>query len=239
MGLRNIEDKILREAQMKEHGTKVALKELETILQDVHRLSKVLKQLEQKHGEELKKNPKAAQKWREVREELGLPEYVGVFKKKSRPGIFERLGGDQSFREQLAVQILDVGRKSKEETGGIMSIAEVVLRLNNQYEGFVVSISDCADAIRLLVKNNIVSGVRNLSSGLKIIEFFDSTLSEDHNSLLEVASNHRGELAVEEIVKELGWTIERTSRGLDQLVQRKIAHKKETLDGVIFFFPGL
>ena len=75
-----------------------------------------------------------------------------------------------------------------------------------------------ADAIRLLVKNNIVSGVRNLSSGLKIIEFFDSTLSEDHNSLLEVASNHRGELAVEEIVKELGWTIERTSRGLDQLV---------------------
>ena len=62
----------------------------------------------------------AAQKLMEIRNELGLPTELGAFEPKNKPGLIDKLTGG-GFYEQLAMHILDLGRKALSETGGVIS----------------------------------------------------------------------------------------------------------------------
>ena len=89
MGLRRIEDKLDKEAALREQGADYAMKELEDMIDNLKDLHNQLKQIEKKYGDKLK-NPVISAKLMNIREELGLPTAIGEFKPKSKPGLVDK-----------------------------------------------------------------------------------------------------------------------------------------------------
>ncbi len=238
MGLRRIEEKITQEAALKVKGSQLALKNLEEMSNQVQKLHKELQRLETRYKSDIKKNPDLAQKVMKLREELGLPLAIGIFDVGDKPSIKDRLQGKDEYTNYLALRILEVGKLSRSRSGGILSVSDLILKLNDENKGIVVSISDVNDALKLLVSNGLIHQVRKLV-GMKIIEFLDPQLSQDNQTILEIAAQTNGQITMTELVQKTSWSIERIERGLNSLISKKIVVKSNTLDGVVLSFPGI
>ena len=238
MGLRRIEEKITQEAALKVKGSQLALKNLEEMSNQVQKLHKELQRLETRYKSDIKKNPDLAQKVMKLREELGLPLAIGIFDVGDKPSIKDRLQGKDEYTNYLALRILEVGKLSRSRSGAILSVSDLILKLNDENKGIVVSISDVNDALKLLVSNGLIHQVRKLV-GMKIIEFLDPQLSQDNQTILEIAAQTNGQITLTELVQKTSWSLERIERGLNSLISKKIVVKSNTLDGVVLSFPGI
>ncbi len=238
MGLRNIEEKLKREQSIRDKGADLALKELESMIDSIKNLNEQLKIIEKKYGNELRSNPALIEKFTAIRSELGLPTELGIFEKKEKPGLIDKLtsGG---FYDQLAIQILDIGKKSIKETGGVMSFSELIKRVQELYKGHIISINDIQKSLQILEKNNLLAKIEILDSGFKIIHFITQEISPDMNELLKLANKHNGKLSRERIILETGWTLDRITRIMDYLEEKQIAVKEESLEGITYYFPGI
>ena len=238
MGLRRIEEKITREAALKVKGSQLALQNLEEMSNQVRKLHKELQRLESRYKSDIKKNPDLAQKVMKLREELGLPLAIGIFDVGDKPSLKARLQGKDEYLNYLALRILEVGKLSRSRSGGILSVSDLILKLNDENKGIVVSISDVNEALKLLVSNGLIHQVRKLV-GMKIIEFLDPQLTQDNQTILEIAAQTNGQTTLTELVQKTSWSIERIEIGLNALINKKIAVKSNTLDGVVLSFPGI
>ena len=238
MGLRNIEEKMKRETAIRDKGASLALQELESMISSLKALNEQLKTIEKKYGEELRSNPALLEKVSSIREELGLPTDLGIFEKKDKPGLIDKLtsGG---FYDQLSLQILDIGKKSLKDTGGVMSFAELIKRVQELYKGHVISIGDIQKSLSILEKNNLLAKIEILDSGFKIIYFVTQELSPDMNELLKLANKNNGQLSREQIILQTGWSLDRITRVIDYLEEKQIVVKQEDLQGITYYFPGI
>ena len=241
MGLRRIEEKIAKEAALREKGAQVAMKELEQWIQHLKTMQKDLQKFEKKNAKELETNPAALERLMSVRRELGLPEQLGVFAAKSSPSFSEKLTGRGEFYEQLGLEVLELGKKHNADTGGIMSLGEIVLEVNrNQKAGYVVSPTDIVRTVNKLKENKLIANIRQLESGMRIVEFVDPGLSGDTEKILQVASlSPTGELSLDAFVIQTKWPLERVKVAINVLRDKKIVQEKKTLDGIRYFFKGL
>ncbi|MHA2288450.1 MAG: hypothetical protein ACXABG_06655 [Promethearchaeota archaeon] len=238
MGLRRIEEKITQEAAMKVKGSQLALLSLDEMSKRIRKLHKELQKLESQYKSDIKKNPALAQRVMKLREELGLPLAIGIYDVGSKSSIKSRLKGKDEYINYLGLRIIEIGRQIRNQTGGILSVSELILKLNDESKGIVVSISDVNNALKLLSSNGLVHQIRTLA-GLKIIEFTDPELSQDHQRILEIAAQANGQLSMTELVQKTTWSIERVERSIEVLIDKKIAIKSNTLDGVLISFPGV
>ncbi len=239
MGLRKIEEDIRKQAAMRIRGSQLAVEELKEMIKQVRELQKRLEQLERKHGDEIKKSPEMAKLVMELREELGLPRHLGIGTVQKKPGFLESLTGRGSYYEYLALQILELGRSQMKETGGIISVAAIISHLVRQTDGVVYSLADVIRAIEILQEQKLIAGVRELPNGMRVVEFADLGLTNDHELVLDLAARNGGELTREKVMTSFNWSIERATRILDDFVERNAAYKKNTLEGVKYYFPGL
>ena len=238
MGLRNIEEKMKRETAIRDKGASLALQELESMISSLKALNEQLKTIEKKYGEELRSNPALLEKVSSIREELGLPTDLGIFEKKDKPGLIDKLtsGG---FYDQLSLQILDIGKKSLKDTGGVMSFAELIKRVQELYKGHVISIGDIQKSLSILEKNNLLAKIEILDSGFKIIYFVTQEFSPDMIELLKLANKNNGQLSREQIILQTGWSLDRITRVIDYLEEKQIVVKQEDLQGITYYFPGI
>lgn len=238
MGLRNIEEKMKREAAIRDKGANLALRELESMITSLKSLNEQLRTIEKKYGNELRSNPALLEKVSSIRSELGLPTELGIFEKKEKPGLLDKLTGG-GFYDQLALQILEISKKSMNQTGGVMSFAELIKRVQELYKGHVISINDIQKAVQILEKNNLLAKIEILDSGFKLIHFVTQELSPDMNEIFKIANKHAGQISRERLILETGWTLDRITRVMDYLEDKQIAIKEETLEGITYYFPGI
>ena len=238
MGLRRIEEKLTKEAELKRKGAELAIKSLEIMGNKLQTLHSDLQRLEKKYKSDMKKNPELSRRVMKLREELGLPRAIGIYEIGAKPTFIQRLKGQDEYVNFIALRILEIGKQFRAQTGGILSISEVVLKLNDESQGITVSIADVTSALKLLQNNAMIHEIRQLA-GMKVVVFVDPKLSNDHQTILELAARFQGQIGLTEMVKETSWTLERVNQALSQLFQQKIAIKNETLDGVVISFPGI
>jgi regulator of replication initiation timing len=238
MGLRRIEEKLLREAEMKKKGAEMAIKSLEVMSQQVRTLHKDLQNLEKKYETDFKKNPALTQQLMNLREELGLPRAIGIYDIGEKPSFIQRLKGKDEYLNFLALRILEIAKNERNRSGGLLSTTEIVLKLNDESQGIAVAIADVSEALNLLQSNGLVHNIRELA-GMQIVEFIDPNLSQDHNSILELAARYNGQISLTDLVKETQWSIERVNQALSSLIQKKLVLRSETLDGITLSFPGV
>ncbi|MHA1972946.1 MAG: EAP30/Vps36 family vacuolar-sorting protein [Candidatus Hodarchaeales archaeon] len=238
MGLRRIEEKLTQEVEMKRKGAKLALESLEVMSKKVKNLHKELEKLEQKYKNDFKKNPDLSKKLMAIRKELGLPEALGIFEISKKSRLTGRLKNKEEYHNYLALRILEIGKADREKTGGMLSLSEIAIRLNDESRGITTSITDMTKALDLLERNGMIHKVREIS-GVKVVEFVDSKLSKDHERILELAAQYNGQIGLSELLRHTSWTIERLNRALDSLIKQRIAYKSDTIDGVVISFPAL
>ncbi len=237
VGLREIDRKLRTRAKMKELKAEMLIDELESMAASTKTLVEHLEKLEKKWKKEVEQAPELAQKISEVRAQLGLPERAGLFKQKSAPGIMERLTGQGSYFAQLGIEILDIAKERKEETGGLMSLAELILLINKRKPGWIFAPQDVIKAVTLLEKDELIPGIRSLESGIKIVEFFPTSLTNDEEFVLNLAAKV-GWVTLEKLISH-GWSIERATRILKALTASGIAQEDKTYaEGTRYFFPS-
>ncbi len=238
MGLRDIERKIRANSAYQRKEAELLLDELDQMIENVQTLKKQLKKFEKKHGKEITDNKDYYMKISELRDNLGLPEELGVYDWKDSPSFSDKFG-KSDYYDQLAHEILELGKFVIAETGGLISVAEIVLKINKKRPGKLVPPRDIIKSLEKLIKDKLISPLRKLKSGVLIAEFVNIEMSKDQEAVFNLASRH-GFLTKESLIIQLGWNSERASNILEELVTNGLALKDESYhEGTKYWFPGL
>jgi hypothetical protein len=238
MGLRDIERKITTKSAYQRKEAELLLQELDQLIENVETLKKDLRKFEKKHGKDIQSNKDYYEKISLLREELGLPEEVGIYDWKDSPSFTDRLRGKGYF-DQLGQEIMELGKTLISETGGLISVAELVIRVNKVRPGKLVPPKYIIKALDSLVDAKLIQPLRKLPSGVLVVEFIAIELSEDQKLVFDIAAK-RGFLTRETLIMYTNWSPERTARVLEELIKEGIALKDETYhEGVKYWFPSL
>ncbi|MDH5403638.1 MAG: EAP30/Vps36 family vacuolar-sorting protein [Candidatus Heimdallarchaeota archaeon] len=238
MGLRDIERKLKINSAYQRKEAEVILQEIDQMIENVEILKEQLKKFEKEHGKEIKDNRDYYEKIALVREELGLPTEVGVYEWKDSPSLKDRMGG-KGYYEELADEILKIGKSHMANTGGMISLAEIILQINKIRPGRLVSPKDVKKSLETLVDAEVIQPLRKLPSGVLIVEFIAIELSEDQQTVLDIASR-KGFLTRENLILVSNWPPERATRILNEMVDNGIALKDESYhEGTKYWFPSL
>jgi hypothetical protein len=238
MGLRDIEKKIRIKSAYKKKEAELMIKDLETMLENIRELRKQLKKFEKKWKKDVKKDKASYQKLVELRQELGLPEEVGVYEWKESASFWDRIGGGD-FYERLGVEILEKAKEVQEYTGGIMTLGEVILLVNKGRPGKVISAEDVVKSLEKLVDAKVIPEHKELKSGVKLVEFIPADLTEDHEEVLDL-STRKGWITLEELILKTKWSQERAERVLESMRKEGIARVDASYaEGKKYYFPGL
>jgi hypothetical protein len=240
MGLWEIEKQMEMDAAYKKKRVELMLKELEHMLQAISQLRDKADSFEQTYGEVLEVTPEYSEKAAAIAHELGitLPGIPFSEDMKEKPGLVERLTGRGRFYDELGLQILDIAKRRRETTGGIMTLAEIVLLVNKQRQTSVSQVN-IAKAIQNLANAKLIPGIRKLPSGIRIVELVPRELTNDQVAVLSLASR-TGYTTLEEVMTKTGWNRERSDAALKSLESVGAAKiDKSYVHGTRYFFPGL
>ncbi|MCY3411316.1 MAG: hypothetical protein INQ03_06735 [Candidatus Heimdallarchaeota archaeon] len=238
MGLRDIDRKIRINSAFQRQEAEMLLQELDQMIENVEILKEQLKKFEKTHKNEIKGNKEYYEKIAEIRDSLGLPDEVGIYEWKDAPTLTDRLS-KSGYYDQLAHEILEYGKLAVVETGGMISVAELVLKINKSRPGKLVPPRDVIKSLKLLIDDDLLPPLRKLASGVIIAEFVAIELSKDQEAVFSLASRH-GFLTQESLIVQLGWPAERAIRILEELVKQGIALKDESYhEGTKYWFPSL
>lgn len=240
MGLWEIEKQMEMDAAYKKKRVELMLKELEHMLKAVSQLRDKADSFEQTYGEVLEVTPEYSEKAAAIAHELGitLPGIPFSEDMKEKPGLVERLTGRGRFYDELGLQILDIAKRRREATGGIMTLAEIMLLVNKRRQTSVSQVN-IAKAIQNLANAKLIPGIRKLPSGIRIVELVPRELTNDQVAILSLASR-TGHTTLEEVMTKTGWNRERSDAALKSLESVGAAKiDKSYVHGTRYFFPGL
>ncbi len=238
MGLRDIEKKIRIKSAFQAKEAELMITDLEQMLEHIRELRKQLKDFEKKWKKDIEKNEDSYKKLVELRQELGLPDEIGVYEWKESATFWDRIGGGD-FYERLGIEILDKAKTTQELTGGLMTLGEVVLLVNKDRPGKIITAKDVTTAIEKLTEAKLIPKQKELKSGVVLVEFIPANLTEDQEEVLSIATR-KGWISMEELMLKTRWSQERCERVLEAMRANGIARVDASYaEGKKYYFPGL
>ena len=238
MGLRDIERKLKSNSAYQRKEAEILIDQLDRMIENLETLKGQLKTFEKEHKGEIETNKEYYQKVSTIREQLGLPLEVGVYEWKDGASLKDKITGS-GFYDQLSMEVLEIGKKVTMSTGGIISVAELVLKLNKERPGKIVSASDITKALNKLIDAELIQPLRKLGSGVLIAEFVAVNLSTDQQAILDLASR-QGFVTVEKVLVSTDWNADRAQRVLAEMEKSGMAIKEESMqEGIKYWFPSL
>lgn len=160
---------------------------------------------------------------------------IGVDPLASRKGFWAELLGVGDFYYELAVQIIEVCLKTRNQNGGIIELNELRERLTNMRNRYSRSKATRAVEISNEDVKRSINNMKELGNGYKLllvggryyVQSVPCELTTDHTDVL-AAVNRLGAIgvSVQDLIHELGWTSNRTQ---DALVCCSSFHYDSTL----------
>jgi len=160
-----------------------------------------------------------------------------TLKIEGEPTLIERIRKKGKFFDKLSYAILQILREECPKRGGIITLSEITLLVNQERMENPLPTDVIFTAIELLEREGLIPKVETLSSGVKIIPFVE--LTGDHREVLNIASE-KGWTTVEEVVMKTGWSKEKASLILKNMEENGLAISQVSVDkGTKWFFPAL
>ena len=208
---------------------KLEFQELEGDLERIAELKTGLERIEKEFGNDVCNMSAAVlEKYRKMRIEAGLSPTLPS-EKLTKPLLFKG-----KYFDTLSEKILLIGENKLNETGGLVSIADLLAELKTM--GVKSSLQDVEKSVKKLEKQKVIPGIKKLKSGVKLVEFVDVALSDDLREILNLAAE-KGWLTLADVM-QAGWSKERAERALKELTDADIARYDSSYSGGnIWFFP--
>ncbi|MEM2984397.1 MAG: EAP30/Vps36 family vacuolar-sorting protein [Candidatus Jordarchaeaceae archaeon] len=241
MGIRELRDRMEKKKYMQKKATEFKLEEIKSDLETATETKEKLEEIARKYGVIIATSPKLQDEIERIRKQYGIPKESIITQiiteeevlKKGAMGI-----GTKIDHEKLGMLLYQRALLKRKENGGIMTFAEAYLLINTGKLAQKLENKDIEKAVKLLEKNKLIPGTRQLKSGVKIISFFPIELTDDQNEVLSIASRS-GSVTLEEIMLKTGWTKTRAQNVLQTLEEEGITRKDESYaHGEKYYFPG-
>ncbi len=242
MGIRELRDRMEKRRYMQKKAVEFKLEEIKSDLEAAAETKEKLEELARKYGVIIATSPKLQEEVERIRKQYGIPKESVITRVMSEEEVLKRgpLGlGTRIDHEKLGMLLYQRAMLKRKENGGIMTYGEAYLLVNTGKLAEKLEAKDVEKAVKILKKNNIIPGERELKSGVKVISFFPVELTDDQNEVLSIASR-KGFTTLEEVMLKTGWTKTRAQNTLQALEQEGITRKDESYaHGEKYYFPGL
>jgi len=173
----------------------------------------------------------------ELLSELGYEPEAWITEAKQKTGMVKRLLKRDNRIDGLRRDILRMAEESK-NSGGIMLFSELLVRLDNL--GWSTGPDEIEGIINDMSKEGLIRGLSPLESGALLVEFVPVALTNDPQSILNLAARNEGKLTIEDAVIGLGWNEERVRNALNLLISNGVAKEQRSYSkSTQYFFPGL
>lgn len=146
--------------------------------------------------------------------------------------------GLKDWREELLDLILKIGEEIKGETGGILRLSELYLRVKERKPAWPLTLGHVEKAVEALAGRGLIQEFQDEETKIRFVVFTPASFSEDEKVVLEMAAS-KGWVTMEEIIKTTGWSEQRVALVLSRL--EKIGAATPVVDaatGKRWFFPS-
>jgi hypothetical protein len=221
----------------KKFADKLKMKQLKGEGGRIKELRKMVQEFEDEFGTDINLMPAEMQiKYKKMRKDAGLPEISRIdLSSMDEPSLKNK----NDYMIKLANTVLQLGINRKNETGGILSLPELIVLLKTQTPFKDVKVKDVKKVLKKLDKEGLIAGIEKLETEVEIIEFVPVSFSKDQNTILALASKD-GTLTLGKAMTRLNWTKERILKNLETLEKSNIAKKDPRYAaGEKWYFPGL
>jgi hypothetical protein len=237
MGLRDIEDRLKMRELMKKKAAELRMMELENKAAITKMTKEKMADIAKKHGVIIALDPEMQDAIEEVRQKYNIPKERIIKEQMTEDKVLK--DGKKIIHENLGMLAYQRVMLEKLETGGLLTLPDVFDRVNTGILTGKVTMDDVDKAVKILKKNNVIPEVKALPSGVLIVSFFPIQYTHDQAQVLELVKDD-GVITTADVMKALNWTLERTERTMQNLVDTRVARITETYrEGKQYFFPNL
>lgn len=209
-------DKNLTDARYKTVGTDLVNSQFEQLSTQLETFQQALSAFASTHATQIRANPEFRAQFSQMCAAIGINPLSSSVTGKSTWG--DMLGLGELYHD-LAVQVIEICRRTRSENGGLITVSEVNKRLNERAKKFGTS-EVCQDDIVRAVK-----GLRVLESGFEVISIgsqqmirsVPQELNQDQSVVLE-AAQITGSVSVSMLRLNFRWEGSRAKSVLEDLL---------------------
>ena len=237
MGIREIEDRNQMRELMRKKAAELHMQRLEAKTEITKMTKDKLAEIAKKHGVIIALDPDMQDVVEEIRIKYNIPKERIIKEQISEESVLKR--GNKVQHDRLGMLAYQRVMLEKQETGGLLTVPDILDRVNTGVLQGNITMEDVEKAVKLLKKNNIIPEIRTLESGVLVASFFPVQYTQDQASILNLVKDD-GVITTGDVCKGLNWTVERAERALQNLVDTRVARIMETFrTGKRYFFPSL
>ncbi len=237
MGLRELSEKEDIRNLMRKKAAELRMKQLETKTEITKMTKQKLADIAKKHGVIIALDPDMQEAVEEIRKKYDIPKERIIREQVTEQTVIKRFG--RIDLEQLGMLAYQRVMLEKDATGGLLTLPDIYDIVNTGELQGKISTGDVEKAVRILKKKNVIPKIKRLPSGVLTASFFPVEYTQDQAEILELVKDD-GMITTGDVCKDLDWTVERTERALQNLVDTRVARVTETFrTGKRYFFPSL
>lgn len=215
-------------------GEQMATLEMATVSKQMTAFRESLQTFALKHSKNVSKDPAFRRDFQR------MCDVVGVDALASQKGFWAGMFGMGDFYYKLGVQIIQVCLIEREKNGGIISMEELMQKLEEGRPGQLDKLAE-DDIVRAIGKLKALGNGFQIyqRGGKKVVQSVPTELSKDDTDVLEVVAN-TGHVTVGDLQKSLPWDNDRAQAVLEHMVKEGMAwvdHQNDQQPD--YWFPGL
>ncbi len=177
---------------------------------------------------ELMKKKRKSSQWEEfislsdIKKQKDIEEYKlkELMKAQSKLKMIDK----EEYIFNLSGLIIELLEDIESETGGTISVTEFFRKFREEYPKNTANIDDILAALEYLAEKKLILGIKELSSGIKIIDAKPVEFTDDLERVLIIFKNE-GNANISELMEETGWDIIRCTKVLKSLEEKNLAKK--------------
>jgi len=194
-----------------------------------------LEEFAKKYKKDINKDPEFRRYFQDMCSKIGVDPLA------SHKGFWAELLGVGDFYYELAVQIIEIGLRTRAANGGLIEVTELVSHLRTMRGSQAQPISE-DDIERSIKKMKVLGDGFNLLSvgSHKMVQSVPCELNVDHTTALLLAQES-GYVHDSKLKAELGWSKDRIDAVLNLLLQEGMVWVDEqgTEGEYLYWFPSL
>eukprot|EP00475_Leptophrys_vorax_P045364 TRINITY_DN9389_c0_g1_i1.p1 TRINITY_DN9389_c0_g1~~TRINITY_DN9389_c0_g1_i1.p1 ORF type:complete len:252 (-),score=87.48 TRINITY_DN9389_c0_g1_i1:71-826(-) len=218
-GISAAKKKQAAQAKFKDKGKEIEATEMEHISKQMTVFKENLEAFAQKHKKEINKNPQFRAQFQRMCTKVGVDPLA------SNKGFWAEILGVGDFYYELSVQIIDVCISTRKSNGGLITMEELLRRLQK-----IRSTKQGSQEISVDDVRRAASKVKCLGNGFEIVQVGEQTmvvsvpleLNNDHTAVLNLAQD-TSFVTLKGIMAELRWPKRRAEVVLELLMKEGMA----------------